>query len=170
VISDFRVPASQNEHSLKGNPIYLSELDVHFLELTLGQTLTFAAATQIKRSSVGSDSREIGRNVAAKFKLDAAYNSPIGNATIRSISGGEKRRTSIAEVYITESWLQCWDNSTRGLDSSTALSFVQLLRSSTINTQATVMMSIYQASNAITRYDHYLHMDLERLWSNIAEF
>lgn len=122
---------------------------MHFPELTLGQTLTFAAATQGTRSSMSSDAREVGREVAAKFNLNAAYNSPIGNAMIRGLSGGEKRRTSIAEVFISESRLQCWDNSTRGLDSSTALSFVQLLRSCTINTQAAVMMSIYQASNAI---------------------
>ncbi|KAF2684609.1 hypothetical protein K458DRAFT_367108 [Lentithecium fluviatile CBS 122367] len=137
------------QRGLEGNAIYLSELDVHFPELTLGQTLTFAAATQGTRSNLSSNAREVGRDIAAKFKLSAAYNSPVGNAMIRGLSGGEKRRTSIAEVFISERRLQCWDNSTRGLDSSTALAFVQLLRSSTINTQATVMMSIYQASDAI---------------------
>lgn len=143
------MPHHKSGDSLKGTSIYLSEHDVHFPELTLGQTLAFAAATQKKASSVSSDTLRIGRDVAAKFKLAAAYNSPVGNAMIRGISGGEKRRTSIAEVFISDSWLQCWDNSTRGLDSSTAHSFVQLLRSSMINTKATVMMSIYQASNAI---------------------
>jgi ATP-binding cassette, subfamily G (WHITE), member 2, PDR len=118
---------------------------VHFPELTLGQTLTFAAATQRPRS----EAPEVGRDVAAKFKLNAAYNTPVGNAMIRGLSGGEKRRTSIAEVFISETRLQCWDNSTRGLDSATALSFVRLLWSSTAHTQATVVMSIYQASNAI---------------------
>lgn len=138
------MPAPEGKNRPKGNAIYLSELDVHVPELTLGQTLEFAAATQNN-----SDSRNVGRNIATSFKLDAAYNSPVGNAMIRGISGGEKRRTSIAEVFISESSLQCWDNSTRGLDSSTALSFVQLLRRSTNEKQATVMMSIYQASNAI---------------------
>lgn len=122
---------------------------MHFPELTLGQTLSFALATQ-KSSSTGiSDTDEVGRDVAAKFNLEAAYRSRIGNAMIRGISGGEKRRTSIAEVFISESPLQCWDNSTRGLDSATALSFVQLLRSSLTKTQAVVLMSIYQASNDI---------------------
>ncbi|KAF2789463.1 putative multidrug resistance ABC transporter [Melanomma pulvis-pyrius CBS 109.77] len=142
------MPHHRRGDSLKGTSIYLSEHDVHFPELTLGQTLEFAAATQ-KPSTVSLDTLRIGHDVATKFKLAAAYNSPVGNAMIRGISGGEKRRTSIAEVFISDCWLQCWDNSTRGLDSSTAHSFVQLLRSSKINTKATVMMSIYQASNSI---------------------
>ncbi|KAF2267290.1 multidrug resistance protein CDR1 [Lojkania enalia] len=143
------ISRSKEKYRLKGHAIYLSELDVHFPELTLGQTLTFAAATQNTGSTASSHAQKIGREVAAMFELDAALNTPVGNTMIRGISGGEKRRTSIAEVFISSNWLQCWDNSTRGLDSSTALSFVELLKSSTVNTQSTVIMSIYQASNAI---------------------
>lgn len=68
---------------------------------------------------------------------------------IRGLSGGEKRRTSLAEAFLADAQLQCWDNSTRGLDSSTALRFVQLLRASTETSQTTVAMTIYQASDAM---------------------
>jgi ATP-binding cassette subfamily G (WHITE) protein 2 (PDR) len=74
---------------------------------------------------------------------------------IRGLSGGEKRRTSIAEVYISESQLQCWDNSTRGLDSATALRFVQLIKRTNIIRRSTVLMSIYQASDAIYKVYTY---------------
>lgn len=47
---------------------------------------------------------------------------------IRGVSGGEKRRTSLAEAFLGDAQLRCWDNSTRGLDSCTALRFVQLNR------------------------------------------
>ena len=122
---------------------------MHFPELTLGQTLTFAAAAQGDDRYALSESQKTGHGVAAKFNLVSAYNSLVGNAMIRGISGGEKRRTSIAEVYINGSSLQCWDNSTRGLDSATALSFIQLLRESTTSLQTTALMSIYQASDAM---------------------
>jgi ATP-binding cassette subfamily G (WHITE) protein 2 (PDR) len=45
--------------------------------------------------------------------------------------------------------LQCWDNSTRGLDSATALDFVKTLRTSTDLTGATAIVALYQASQSI---------------------
>lgn len=45
--------------------------------------------------------------------------------------------------------LQCWDNSTRGLDSATALEFVRTLRTSTELTGTTAIVAIYQASQSI---------------------
>ena len=50
---------------------------------------------------------------------------------------------------IAGSPLQCWDNSTRGLDSATALKFVQTLRTSTELTGATALVTLYQASQSI---------------------
>ena len=50
---------------------------------------------------------------------------------------------------IAGSPLQCWDNSTRGLDSSTALEFVRTLRTSTELTGATAIITLFQASQPI---------------------
>jgi hypothetical protein len=50
---------------------------------------------------------------------------------------------------IAGSPLQCWDNSTRGLDSATALEFVRTLRTSTELTRATAILTLYQASQSI---------------------
>lgn len=45
--------------------------------------------------------------------------------------------------------IQCWDNSTRGLDSATALEFVKTLRLATELSGATAIVAIYQASQSI---------------------
>ncbi|EEP76489.1 ATP-dependent permease PDR15 [Uncinocarpus reesii 1704] len=65
------------------------------------------------------------------------------------VSGGERKRISIAETTLSGSPLQCWDNSTRGLDSSTALEFVKSLRLSTQYSGTTAIVAIYQAGQAI---------------------
>jgi len=65
------------------------------------------------------------------------------------VSGGERKRVSIAEAALGGSPLQCWDNSTRGLDSATALEFVKTLRLSTSLSGATAAVAIYQASQSI---------------------
>ncbi|KAI1498627.1 ABC-2 type transporter-domain-containing protein [Biscogniauxia marginata] len=143
------IPYEQLHSTFKGESIYLAELDVHFPELTLGQTITFAACTRETGLDRGSASRKVSRDVAVLLGLESAFNTCMGNAMIRGVSGGEKRRTSMAEALIGGSQLQCWDNSTRGLDSSTALKFVELLRESTNDLETTVIMSIYQASESI---------------------
>lgn len=45
--------------------------------------------------------------------------------------------------------LQCWDNSTRGLDSAIALEFVKTLRLSTEMSGSSAIVAIYQASQSI---------------------
>ncbi|KAL2291223.1 hypothetical protein FJTKL_13860 [Diaporthe vaccinii] len=83
------------------------------------------------------------------FRLEGAYETKVGNAIIRGISGGEKRRTSIAEAFVARAQFQCWDNSTRGLDSFTARRVIDLLRASTSSNQSTVAVSLYQASEGM---------------------
>lgn len=57
-----------------------------------------------------------------------AIESNVGNDLIKGLSGGERRRLSIAEVFLGGSSIQCWDDSTRGLDSNNALGFIRTLR------------------------------------------
>lgn len=146
------------EREQRGNRIYVAELDVHFPELTLGQTLSFAASTRptgagYKHCKTAASSDGPSRDVSSLFHLDRAFDTIVGNAMIRGISGGEKRRTSLAEAFIGGAQFQCWDNSTRGLDSSTALRFIRILRESANRLRSVVMMSIYQVSEA--QYKHF---------------
>jgi ABC-type multidrug transport system ATPase subunit len=138
----------QLHRDFKGESIYLAELDVHFPELSLGETLTFAAASREGSAADAADAtRANARDVAAMFGLLASFDTKMGNAMIRGVSGGEKRRTSIGEALTSNASLQCWDNSTRGLDSATAQRFIELLRSLTNDLRSTAIMSIYQASD-----------------------
>lgn len=77
--------------------------------------------------------------VMAIFGLTHTLNTKVGNDFIRGVSGGERKRVSIAEVALAGSPLQCWDNSTRGLDSATALEFVRSIRLSSKYAGATAV-------------------------------
>ena len=52
------------------------------------------------------------------FGLSHTYNTKVGSDFVRGVSGGERKRVSIAEMALTGSPLAAWDNSTRGLDVS----------------------------------------------------
>ena len=73
----------------------------------------------------------------------------VGNEFVRGVSGGERKRVSIAEMMATRARVQSWDNSTRGLDASTTLDFVKGLRIMTDVLGQTTFDSLYQAGEGI---------------------
>jgi len=50
----------------------------------------------------------------AMFGISHTLNTRVGNDFVRGISGGERKRVTIAEATLSFAPLQCWDNSTRG--------------------------------------------------------
>lgn len=89
----------------------------------------------------------------AIFGLSHTYNTKVGNDFIRGVSGGERKRVSIAEMALAGSPIAAWDNSTRGLDAATALEFTKSLRMVANLAGAVHAVAIYQASQAI--YDEF---------------
>jgi ABC-type multidrug transport system ATPase subunit len=73
----------------------------------------------------------------------------VGNAQIRGVSGGERKRVSIAEMMATRASVLAWDNSTRGLDASTALQYAKSLRILTNIFRTTMFVTLYQAGEGI---------------------
>lgn len=145
------VPWDVMHSRFRGEAIYQAETDIHFPQLTVGQTLLFAALGRTPKNRLGDISRqEYARNlrdvVMAVFGISHTINTKVGNDFIRGVSGGERKRVSIAEIMLGQSSIQCWDNSTRGLDSATALEFAKTLRLSTELGDTTAIVAIYQAS------------------------
>ncbi|KAJ7160558.1 ABC-2 type transporter-domain-containing protein [Mycena crocata] len=161
-VSDIQYQGISREimhNDFRGEVIYNAETDVHFPHLTVGQTLLFAAKGRVPRTRMGDVSREAYAEhlrdlVMAIFGLTHTLNTKVGNDFVRGVSGGERKRVSIAETTLCGSPLQCWDNSTRGLDSATALDFIRTLRLSTQFSGSTACVAIYQASqNAYDLFD-----------------
>jgi ABC-type multidrug transport system permease subunit/ABC-type Mn2+/Zn2+ transport system ATPase subunit len=84
----------------------------------------------------------------------------IGNEYVRGVSGGERKRVSILEVMATRGSVVCWDNSTRGLDASTALEYTKAVRALTDIFGLTSILTLYQAGNGIyQKFDKVLVLD-----------
>ncbi|KAI0123219.1 P-loop containing nucleoside triphosphate hydrolase protein [Xylariales sp. AK1849] len=147
------IPWDVMHSRFRGEVIYQAEMDIHFSQLTVGQTLSFAALARTPRNRLHGISRKLYAQhmrdvVMAVFGISHTINSKLGNNYVRGISGGERKRVSIAEVTLNRSAIQCWDNSTRGLDSATALEFAKTLKLSTQLDGTTAIVSIYQASQS----------------------
>ncbi|KAN0061301.1 ATP-binding cassette transporter snq2 [Thecaphora frezii] len=150
---------------LRGDVVYCPEDDIHFPTMTVNQTLSFAAATrapQARRRALlfDPDGKEASRSSYIKTTVEVlatilglrhTYNTKVGNDMIRGVSGGERKRVSVAETLASRAKVVLFDNSSRGLDSSTALEFVKSLRIATDVSNITTIASIYQAGEGLTQ-------------------
>ncbi|KAF1984195.1 ABC drug exporter AbcA [Aulographum hederae CBS 113979] len=144
------VSMKEMHSDFRGEAIYTAEVDVHFPMMTVGDTLYFAARARAPKFIPGGVSKheyaEHMRDVImATFGISHTLNTQVGNDFVRGVSGGERKRVSIAEAALSGSPLQCWDNSTRGLDSANAIEFCKTLRMSADLSGSTCAVAIYQA-------------------------
>ena len=144
------IEADQFHKDFRGEATYTAEVDVHFPQLTVGDTLAFAAQARSPRKVPGGLSRKVYSEfmrdvVMAMFGISHTIHTVVGNDFVRGVSGGERKRVTIAEAALSGAPLQCWDNSTRGLDSANALEFCRTVRMSTDLLGCTAAVSIYQS-------------------------
>ncbi|SCU83633.1 LAMI_0C03972g1_1 [Lachancea mirantina] len=135
----------------RGQVVYNAESDVHFPHLSVFDTLKTIALLSTPANRIeGMDRETYAKHVTevymATYGLSHTRNTKVGNDLVRGVSGGERKRVSIAEVAICGSKLQCWDNATRGLDSATALEFIKALRVNAQMTNTSGVIAIYQCS------------------------
>ncbi|KAF8807904.1 hypothetical protein BYT27DRAFT_7189991 [Phlegmacium glaucopus] len=140
----------------KGEVVYNQEDDIHIPTLTVAQTLAFALSTKtpgpngrlpgISRKDFDA---EVSATLLRMLNISHTKQTLVGDEFVRGVSGGERKRVSIAEMMATRARVQCWDNSTRGLDASTALDFVKSLRIMTDVLGQTTFVTLYQAGESI---------------------
>jgi len=152
----------------RGEAVYNEEDDVHHATLTVEQTLGFALDTKLAgKLPEGMSKAEFKEDVITMllkmFNIEHTRKTVVGGHFVRGISGGEKKRVSVAEMLCTNACILSWDNSTRGLDASTALDFVKSLRIQADLYKTTTFVSLYQASeNIYNLFDRVLVIDSGR--------
>ena len=73
----------------------------------------------------------------------------IGGVLRKGLSGGERKRTSIAYEFITDPNLLLLDEPTSGLDSSTSLKIIKMLRKEARKNKLTIICTIHQPSGEL---------------------
>lgn len=132
----------------RGEVAYVPEEDDHFPTLTVRQTLEFALQSKTPKRFQEDIPRYLDI-FARVFGISHVLESLVGNEYIRGVSGGERKRISIIESLATNSSVVAWDNSTRGLDASSALDYARSLRILTDTCGKATIVSLYQVSDAV---------------------
>ncbi|KAI1314530.1 hypothetical protein EDD11_002046 [Mortierella claussenii] len=137
----------------RGEVLYNQEDDFHYPTLTVRQTLEMALKTKTPSRRLQDHRKDFVSEfldvLTKMYGLTKQVDTAVGNAFIRGISGGERKRLSIAEQMATRSAVNMWDGSTRGLDASSALDYAKSLRVQTNLLRKATVVTIYQASENI---------------------
>jgi ABC-type multidrug transport system ATPase subunit len=125
---------------------YVMQEDVLFETLTVWESVMFSVNL---RTSLGKHEKQKRVDkILNELGLTDIKNNIIGSVLLKGISGGEKKRTSIAIELVTSPSLLFLDEPTSGLDSYTALTVVQLLKRQATHGR-TIICTIHQPNSEL---------------------
>ncbi|KAF2713557.1 ABC transporter [Pleomassaria siparia CBS 279.74] len=158
--------SAKDAEQYRGSIVMNTEEELFYPTLTVGRTMDFATRLNVP-STLPRDaaSRADYQEKFKSFLLESmgishTMDTKVGDAFVRGVSGGERKRVSIIETLSTRGSIMCWDNSTRGLDASTALEYVRALRCLTDEYGLATIVTLYQAGNGIyEQFDKVLVLD-----------
>ena len=146
-----------------GQIVYNSDEEIHLPHATVSQTLDFALANNTphhEARALKDDEATVPSaeeyDTAAKqdlltiFGLTHTKDTKVGDTYVRGVSGGQRKRVSLAEVLAGRPAVQLWDKPTRGLDANTALEYAKIMRVLADVQRKAIAVSLYQAGNVIT--------------------
>ena len=123
---------------------YVMQSDALFPLLTVRETIRYAA--YLRCSGSVAEQNAAAENIIKLLRLEDCADTIVGDNDNRGISGGQKRRVSVAVDIIHMPQVVFLDEPTSGLDSSTALSVVESLKELASSRGCTIVMTIHQPS------------------------
>jgi len=160
------IDASEMDKRYRGEVVYCEEDDQHYATLGVQDTVEFGLSmkTPGHRIDRWKNKKEFRKEVSdallKMLNISHTKATRVGSSFVRGVSGGERKRVSIAEMFATRACVLAWDNSTRGLDASTALDYAKSMRVLTDLLQLSTFISLYQAGEGIyEQFDKVLVID-----------
>lgn len=129
------------------NMTYLPQQDVLSARLTCRETLLIAANLKLRASK--SEKEKIVEQLLTELGLRDCSETLVGDNKNRGLSGGEKRRLSIATQLIANPSIMFLDEPTTGLDAYSAFLLVKTLKMLARHGGRTFILSIHQPRSDI---------------------
>ncbi|KAI4304816.1 hypothetical protein MLD38_040281 [Melastoma candidum] len=127
---------------------YVTQEDVMLGTLTVRETIKYSALLRFPDTMTEDEVNSVVEGTITELGLQECADRVIGSWQRRGISGGEKKRLSIALEILTNPSLLFLDEPTSGLDSASAFFVVLTLRNIACNGR-TVISSIHQPSSEV---------------------
>jgi len=125
----------------------VNQEDYHWAMLTCRETITYAAELYL-----GLSTSETEKKVDEMLKstgLESCADTVVGNGFTKGLSGGQKRRLSVAVALLKKLDVIYLDEPTSGLDSASAASIMQFIIDVTKSHRLISLTTIHQPSTAV---------------------
>ncbi|CAJ1945545.1 unnamed protein product [Cylindrotheca closterium] len=129
----------------KDHCFLVEQSDHHWSFLSCQETLMYAASLLL---GPGNHSAVV-ENVIDKMGLQSCKDTKVGNDFVQGLSGGQKRRLSIAIALLKKPAVIMLDEPTSGLDSAASVAIVSELRKLAKSENLIVIMTIHQPSTKV---------------------
>ncbi|XP_010554427.1 PREDICTED: ABC transporter G family member 7-like [Tarenaya hassleriana] len=127
---------------------FVRQEDLFFSQLTVRETLSLATELQLREISSEEERDAYVDNLLFNLGLASCADSCVGDAKVRGISGGEKKRLSLACELIASPSVIFADEPTTGLDAFQAEKVMETLRQLAQDGH-TVVCSIHQPRGSV---------------------
>ncbi|KAI0067224.1 hypothetical protein BV25DRAFT_1911888 [Artomyces pyxidatus] len=143
---------------------FVDQEDTLMSTLTVYETVLYSALLRLPRDMSLEAKKYRTLETMNELGILGIKDSRIGDSSHRSISGGEKRRVSIACELVTSPSILFLDEPTSGLDAYNAFNVVDSLVSLARNYNRTVVFTIHQPrSNIVSLFDQLVLLAQGRL-------
>ena len=137
--------------AIKKYASYVAQQDIFFGGSTVFETILFTA--MIKIPGVQKLEKQLVyeqvEQVIQAMDLERCRNTYLGNNLVRGVSGGEKKRVSIASALLSQPRVMLLDEPTSGLDSQMARDVIMALADLQMREGRTIITTIHQPSSDI---------------------
>ncbi|CAH2036401.1 unnamed protein product, partial [Thlaspi arvense] len=128
---------------------YVTQEDILMGTLTVRETITYSAHLRLSSDLTKEEVNDIVEATIMELGLQDCADRIIGNWHSRGVSGGERKRLSVALEILTRPQILFLDEPTSGLDSASAFFVIQALRNIARDGGRTVVSSIHQPSSEV---------------------
>eukprot|EP00929_Paragymnodinium_shiwhaense_P076284 TRINITY_DN3918_c0_g1_i3.p1 TRINITY_DN3918_c0_g1~~TRINITY_DN3918_c0_g1_i3.p1 ORF type:complete len:657 (+),score=156.11 TRINITY_DN3918_c0_g1_i3:107-2077(+) len=127
--------------------VLVAQQDFHWPFLTCRESMQYVADFCL---SVRLEERTaIVNEMIEKMGLKTCENTRVGNQFISGLSGGEKRRLSIATAMLKSPLVVFLDEPTSGLDAAAAASIMKFLKTMAVECNVAVVCTIHQPASSV---------------------
>lgn len=136
---------------------YVMQDDILEPTMTAKEILLFTAHLQMKDESVEKQEERV-KSLLSLLKIEKCQNTRIGDNLNRGVSGGERKRVSIAVELLSDSPIIFLDEPTTGLDSYNAYEVISALRHLAFTMNKIIIFTIHQPASEIFELLDKLHI------------
>jgi ABC-type multidrug transport system ATPase subunit/ABC-type multidrug transport system permease subunit len=148
-------PDSPNESEIPqqaflGEMGYVPQFDNFMANLSCIESLIYTARLVLPRNSTPAQLKKAAENALDRVGMLKIANNRIGRTTDQvRISGGQRRRLSVAQELLAKPKILFLDEPTSGLDSFSALAVMQTLRSLSDVDGMTIVLTVHQPRDEV---------------------